>query len=153
MNTRNNDVEVEFEVLVPAGVGFTGRTVNGGVEASALAGPVVAHTVNGSIAVSTSGAAAATTVNGSITARIGRGPRDDRIGFSTVNGQITLELPDSVDADVRASTVNGTIESELPLTVQGSFGRRRIEGKLGRGGPGLELETVNGSIRLRRATI
>jgi len=153
MNTRNNDVEVEFEVLVPAGVGFTGRTVNGGVEANALAGPVVAHTVNGSIAVSTSGAAAATTVNGSITARIGRGPRDDRIGFSTVNGQITLELPDSVDADVRASTVNGTIESELPLTVQGSFGRRRIEGKLGRGGPGLELETVNGSIRLRRATI
>ena len=153
MNTRHNDVEVEFEVLVPAGVGFTGRTVNGGVEAYALAGPVEAHTVNGSIEVSTTGPAAASTVNGSITARMGSGPREDRIAFNTVNGQITLELPDSVDADVRASTVNGTIESELPLTVQGSFSRHRIEGRLGRGGPGLELETVNGSIRLRRATI
>ena len=153
MSTRRNDVEVEFEVLVPGGVGFTGRTVNGGVEGYVLAGPVEAHTVNGAVVVSTTGPAAATTVNGSITVRMGCGPRSDRLEFTTVNGQITIELPDSIDADVRASTVNGTIESELPLTVQGSFSRHRIEGRLGRGGPGLELETVNGSIRLRRATI
>src|SRR5207253_9443183 len=29
MNTRNNDTEVDFEVRVPRGVKFYGRTVNG----------------------------------------------------------------------------------------------------------------------------
>jgi hypothetical protein len=37
MNTHNNDVKVEFTVLVPQGVRFVGRSVNGDVEANSLA--------------------------------------------------------------------------------------------------------------------
>jgi hypothetical protein len=151
-HTHNNDVVVDFEVLVPAGVGFSGRTVNGSVEAESLDGPVEAHTVNGHVEVSTSKHAEASTVNGSITARLGSA-RADRLEFSTVNGSITLDLPEQVDAELHAATVNGAIETDFPITVLGSISRHRLEGTLGKGGMRLQLETVNGSIRLRKASI
>jgi len=35
-NIRNNDVRVDFTVRVPARVGFTGKTINGGIRATSL---------------------------------------------------------------------------------------------------------------------
>jgi DUF4097 and DUF4098 domain-containing protein YvlB len=68
-----------------------------------------------------------------------------------VNGSITLEIPDGVNADLDMRTVNGGVTSEdFPITIQGRIDRRRIEGKLGKGGPEIRLSTVNGSIRLRK---
>ena len=152
MNTHDNDVRVNFTVRVPAGVRFAGHTVNGEVDAANLSGDVEAHTVNGSIRVSTSGSAEASTVNGSITASVGRAQWTDALEFPTVNGGITLELPANVSTEVRASTVNGNIETDFPLTVTGRLGPRRVTGTIGSGGRRLALETVNGSIRLRKST-
>ena len=152
MNTHDNDVRVNFTVRVPAGVRFAGHTVNGEVDAANLSGDVEAHTVNGSIRVSTSGSAEASTVNGSITASVGRAQWTDALEFHTVNGGITLELPANVSTEVRASTVNGNIETDFPLTVTGRLGPRRVTGTIGSGGRRLALETVNGSIRLRKST-
>ena len=152
MNTHDNDVRVNFTVRVPAGVRFAGHTVNGEVDAANLSGDVEAHTVNGSIRVSTSGSAEASTVNGSITASVGRAQWTDALEFHTVNGGITLELPANVSTEVRASTVNGSIETDFPLTVTGRLGPRRVTGTIGSGGRRLALETVNGSIRLRKST-
>jgi DUF4097 and DUF4098 domain-containing protein YvlB len=67
-----------------------------------------------------------------------------------VNGGITIYLPSDFSAEVEAQTVNGDIETDFPLTVSGRFGMRRIRGTIGAGGRRIELETVNGSIRLRR---
>jgi hypothetical protein len=153
METRNNDVEVEFTVRVPAGVRFVGRTVNGAVEVESLTGDVVAHTVNGQIQLSTLGLATARTVNGSITASIGKADWKGTLDFSTVNGGITVELPPSVAAEVRARTTNGSITTDFPLQVQGRFTPRRIEGTIGDGGRELNLATVNGSIRLRKRSV
>ncbi len=152
MHTHNNDVVVDFEVLVPAGVGFTARTVNGSVEAESLAGPVKAHTVNGHVEVSTSRQAECSTVNGSITARLGDATGEG-LDFSTVNGSITLDLPGKMDADLHAATVNGAIETDFPIMVRGSISRHRLEGTIGKGGTRLQLETVNGSIRLHKTSI
>ena len=152
MSTRDNDVVVDFTVRVPSGVRFVGRTVNGAVEAANLASDVDANTVNGSIRVSTSGVAQAQTVNGSITASLGRANWSDALEFRTVNGGITLRLPTDLSAEVRAQTVNGEIETDFPLTVSGRMGPRRLRGTIGSGGRQLELETVNGSIRLRKST-
>ena len=57
-----------------------------------------------------------------------------------------------LDTEVRASTVNGEIESDYPLTISGKFGPRRLRGTIGAGGRILNLSTVNGEIRLRKAT-
>ncbi len=150
MNTNDNDVKVEFTVRVPAGVRFTGRTVNGGVDAERLGADVEAHTVNGKIVLSTAGAALAETVNGSISAVLGKGAWEGKRDFRTVNGSIDLALPADVSADLDASTVNGRIESDLPITVHGRFLRRSLHGTLGNGGGELKIGTVNGSITLRR---
>jgi hypothetical protein len=151
-NVRDNDVEVHFTVKVPAGVRFAGKTVNGEVDVANLAGDVDVATVNGSIRISTGGYADATTVNGSIVASMGRADWSDGLAFTTVNGGITLDLPASLSADVRASTVNGDILSDFPLTVTGRLGPRRVNGTIGAGGRELALRTVNGNIKLRKAS-
>ncbi|PYQ54237.1 MAG: hypothetical protein DMF78_06705 [Acidobacteria bacterium] len=150
MNTRNNDVKVEFSVRVPEGVRFVGRTVNGGVEAEGLAADAEVYSVNGTVTVTSSGLARAQTVNGSITAAMGRADWSGPLELKTVNGTITVELPASTSARVEASTVNGGIDTDFPLTVTGRFGPRHVSGTIGSGGRDLTLETVNGGIHIRR---
>jgi hypothetical protein len=156
-NTRDNDVEVHFTVRVPRGVGFRPETVNGDVQAADLEGDVEAETVNGSIQVSTTGRVQAETVNGSIRASGGRADWSGEAAFKTVNGSITLTLPSSTAVNIRAETVNGTIETDFPLTMTGGIKMnggqmRRLSGTIGGGGPNLEMETVNGSIHLRKSS-
>jgi hypothetical protein len=149
-STNDIDVEVNFTVHVPAGVDFMGHTVNGGIDVNSLSGNVDVRTVNGSIDVSTSGYAEANTVNGDIDAAIGNPNWDGMLEFETVNGSITVELPDGIAADVTASTVNGAIDTDFPLTVQGRFSHRRLSGSIGGGGERISLTTVNGSVSLLR---
>ncbi len=151
MNVKNNDVQVEFIVRVPAGVGFSGRTVNGDVDAHRIDGDVHAHTVNGGVDISATGLVQATTVNGSITVSMGRADWKGTLDFTTVNGSVTLELPDELNCDVSVSTVNGHISSDFPLTVDGRFSPRHIKGTIGKGGRSLVIKTVNGSVQLRRS--
>ena len=152
MNVRNNDVTVDFTVRVPAGVRFLGKTVNGEVEAAGLSSDVEANTVNGSIRISTAGYAEAQTVNGEIVASLGRATWSEALEFRTVNGGITLDLPAGLSTEVRAKTVNGDIQTDFPLMVTGRLGPRSVRGTIGSGGRRLALETVNGTIRLRKAS-
>jgi hypothetical protein len=153
-STDNNDVTVDFIIKLPAGIVFDGRTVNGDVDADNLGADASVSTVNGSVNVSAAGHVEASTVNGTIRASMGRADWTGEAQFSTVNGGITLTLPDGVSAEVRAETVNGDLETDFPLTVSGRFGPRRMRGTIGNGGGdrSLELTTVNGSIRIRKAT-
>jgi DUF4097 and DUF4098 domain-containing protein YvlB len=152
MNVKNNDVKVDFDVKVPAGVRFVGRTVNGGISAHGIEAEAEAQTVNGGIEIEALGLGRAETVNGGIAARIGHAEWEGTLKLKTVNGGIDVRLPSNVALDVKAATVNGNIETDFPLTVQGKIGRRRIQGSIGGGGPLLEMETVNGSIELKKAS-
>ncbi len=145
----NGDVNVDFTVSVPSGVRFVGRTVNGLVEAKSLDADTEAHTVNGDVVLSTTGAAQGETVNGSITATVGK--IGSHLKFSTVNGTISLEVPRSASARIRARTQNGPIRTEFPLSVRGQFPAQHVDGVIGCGGPELQIATVNGSISLRRS--
>jgi hypothetical protein len=149
-NTSRNDVQVDFTVRVPARVRFAGHTVNGGIDADGLRADVRASTVNGDVEVRTSGFAEASTVNGDITCRLGRSSFEDDVEFETVNGSITIEMPEGLNADFSASTVNGSIDSDFPILVTGKVSRRSMRGAIGDGGPELRVSTVNGSIRLRK---
>ena len=149
LSSRDNDVSVSFTVQVPAGVRLVATTVNGGIEAGGIGADVAATTVNGDVKVSTSGLARATTVNGSIQASMGRADWDGALSFNTVNGSITVSLPDGVSTDVSASTVNGSMNTDFPLTVKGTFSMKNMHGTIGSGGRELEMATVNGSIHLK----
>ena len=151
-SNEDNDVTVDFEVRIPAGVRFRGQTVNGEMSATGLKADVKASTVNGSVNVTTTGLAEASTVNGSLYVEMGRADWTDELDFSTVNGGITLILPAQLNTEIRASTVNGDLVTDYPLTVSGRFGPRRMRGTIGSGGRSLSLSTVNGEIKLRKAT-
>jgi hypothetical protein len=150
--TRNNDVEVDFDVKVPAGVKFVGRSVNGSVDVESLSSDAEAYTVNGDVRVTATGVVEANTVNGSIVATMGRGDWSDGLAFETVNGSVTLTMPQDLSADLEMETVNGSIESDFPITVTGKVNPQQLRGRVGQGGRDLDIKTVNGSIRLRRRT-
>ena len=144
----SGDVNVDFTVSVPSGVRFIGRTVNGLVEATSLDADAEAHTVNGNVVLSTTGSAQGETVNGSIKASLGK--ISSPLKFSTVNGEISVEMPHTASAKIHAKTMNGPIRSDFPLTMHGAFPASRADGVIGCGGPELKIATVNGSISLRR---
>ena len=134
-HTNNNDVEVDFIVRVPQGVRLSAKTINGGIETGLIGSDVEANTVNGSI-----------------NATLGSANWSGELEFKTINGEIVLDLPPDTSTDVRAETLNGDISTDFPMTVQGRISRRRLNGTIGSGGRSIELKTINGSIRLRRAS-
>jgi hypothetical protein len=150
MNVRDNDVTVEFTVRVPAGVRFTGRTVNGDVTADGLSAPVSVRTVNGDVEFSTSSYGDAQTVNGSIRGNFGNTSWSETVSFKTVNGSVTVALPADASTDVKVTTVNGGISTAFPISVSGKVDPRRLNGTIGAGGRAIEIETVNGSVTLRK---
>ncbi|MBL8230216.1 MAG: DUF4097 family beta strand repeat protein [Bryobacterales bacterium] len=150
MNVRDNDVVVDFEVLVPADVKLVAKTVNGAVEVGGVTADIVATTVNGKVEVSGSRNVEATTVNGGVTASMGATTWTGEHKFTTVNGSINVELPESASTEIHASTVNGSIHSDLPLIIKGKISSRSLDATIGEGGRSLKLTTVNGSIHLSR---
>jgi DUF4097 and DUF4098 domain-containing protein YvlB len=148
MNVRDNDVTVAFTVRVPAGVRFIGRNVNGGVSANSLGGPVSARTVNGDVTFSTTSYGDASTVNGSIQGVMGSTQWTEPLKFRSVNGSISLSLPPDASTDLNVSTVNGDISTDFPITIGGRINPKRLTGTIGAGGRALDIETVNGGVKL-----
>jgi DUF4097 and DUF4098 domain-containing protein YvlB len=165
-----NRVNVNFTVRVPRNVRVRAASVNGAVsvrdvgsevhastvngscDVSNALGPVRASTVNGGVDVTTAnGPVTATTVNGDVDARMTALSGNDDMRFSTVNGSITIMVPNGFDANVRFDTVHGSIGSDFPVTLSGRFGPRHASGVIGSGGRDLHASTVNGSIDLRKS--
>lgn len=149
---RENDTSVEFTVKLPAGVRLGVSTVNGAVRVDGATSEVHASTVNGRVsAISSGGPVNASTVNGDIDVRMRELGTGD-LEYSTVNGSIEIEVPANLDADVDMRTVNGSLSADFPITLQGRVNPRRIRATIGKGGRRLRLETVNGSVELRKGT-
>ncbi|HLJ45186.1 MAG TPA: hypothetical protein VKU01_04225 [Bryobacteraceae bacterium] len=147
---ENSDINVDFIVRVPPGVRFSAWTVEGSVGAEHLSADVEAHTVTGKIDISTAGMASASAINGSIHAILtGAVWRDSRT-FSTVNGNVELELQPGINANVHATTSGGRIDSDLPIALHGPAKRGWFHATIGKGGPQLKVSTVNGAIHLRQ---
>ena len=149
---RDNDTSVEFTVKLPAGVRLGVSTVNGGVTVSGATSEVNASTVNGRVSATSSGGPVnASTVNGDIDVRMRELGTGD-LEFSTVNGSIEIEVPANLDADLDMRTVNGSLSADFPITVTGRVNPRRMRATIGKGGRRLRLETVNGSVELRKTS-
>ena len=149
---RNIRVSVDFEVRVPAGVTFEGRTVSGDVEARGLRSDVEARTVSGDVDVSTTGVARGGTVSGSVD--IEMGSLDwRRLEFSTVSGDITVSFPAELDADIEFESLSGDFDSDFPVAIESRRKRfigSELSGTIGDGGRRLSFHTVSGDVELRR---
>lgn len=148
MSVQDNDVEVNFVVLLPAGVVLRGNTINGSVTADDLLSNAFVSTVNGDLRVTTTQLARASTVNGSVTAAVGLVTWDRDLTFSSVNGNVDVEVPAGTNAVVHLTTANGNLSSEFSEVVQVSTGV--WQGTLGSGGRELTVASVNGDVQLLR---
>jgi hypothetical protein len=150
---RRADANITFTSRVPQGVKVEANTVNGSVNIRDAGGEVLANTVNGSVKTSTSvGPVRIRTVNGSIHASIDSLPSGSGdVSLKTVNGSVTAELPGSLNANVDLSTVNGRFVSDFPATVTGKIDPRHLRATIGTGGRQLKIETVNGSVSLKKS--
>ena len=135
--------------------GSTGRvtasTGNGRLTISDAHGEVEASTGSGDIHVVTSvGPVSANTGNGDIDVSIARLDGRPDMSFTTGNGQVSLELPDGFEAEVRASTGNGDVTSDFPIRTSGRLEHSRLRGTIGSGGGRLVINSGNGDVEIRR---
>jgi beta-lactamase regulating signal transducer with metallopeptidase domain len=152
-NTRANDVEVEFLVKVPRGVGFTAATALGNVSTGLLSGPIRAETAAGEVDLATTSWAAGSSSAGNVTARIGRAAWDGTLHLSSASGKITVILPPSVDVDVVAESGTGHIRTDFPEVAWARRGHvgSRASARLGAGGRRLVLRSHTGDVRILRS--
>ena len=149
----SNSGSVKYEVIVPEGTNLESvETVNGSVNISGVSGKVVAESVNGDLDVSDlAGDVGLSTVNGSIEAEFSKLEDQQRVKMETVNGRVTINLPEDANVDINADTLNGGINAkDFGLKTDKGFVGSDLNGKIGDGGARLNIDTVNGSIKIRR---
>ncbi len=146
---NHNDTAVDFDVTVPHGIVLQANSVNGSVDA-VNDGPADANTVNGSVRVEGRDVRSATSVNGSVSVRVlDRGT--GRLYAQTVNGSIDVSLPPGSGASLVAKTLTGSINADGFNVERPRYGPgAHASGTVGDGSRQLSLETVNGSITVRR---
>ena len=148
---HHDAVRIDFTLTVPRGVRIdTVELVNGDLSLHAIDGGVEASSVNGDVSgEALGGAVELSAVNGEVSLVASGEP--DSIDLSSVNGGVSLVLPAKIDARIEASTVHGSIHSVDGLDVDtSSFVGSSLKGTIGKGGMKIELDTVNGSIEIRR---
>jgi DUF4097 and DUF4098 domain-containing protein YvlB len=168
---RQARVEVDFEIKVPEGVVLDEvETVNGGVEVTGRYGHAEVGTTNGSVRVGdASGGFRIGTTNGGITVsryegrleaetangdiRLEQVSFKDGVSAETTNGSISVSIasPETLNAYLEAATTNGHIIIDFPVTLRNlTKSKRRVEARIGQGGPEIFLHTINGSIKLTK---
>ena len=161
------DVRVDLVAAVPPGTRIRLCTINGdAIVATGDFDDFDVSNVNGRIELSgVRGAGRASTVNGPVHVTFAAVPRDAS-EFKSVNGDIQVTFPRDLAADLRLKTMHGELLTDfdveaLPVqaeatrsaTSQGRFvykaaGTTRV--RVGRGGPDLSFETLNGDVRILR---
>ena len=148
---HNQTGSVDFVVHVPKGTEIDSvEFVNGDVEITGVEGDVEASSVNGEVSGrKLGGDVALSTVNG----EVGLVATSDisSIRLNSVNGGITLWLPKKFDARIEAGTLHGDITAIDGMDVDATkFVGSSMRATLGKGTLKVDLNTVNGSIQIRR---
>ncbi len=141
-------------------------TGSGSIRASKIAGAFEGHTGSGHITLSQaaqgdvrvetgSGSMDLDNVRGGLRAEAGSGSIK-AAGEATASwyvqtgsGSIDLRLPPQAGFELYAHTGSGRISTERQITMQGSLNRHELRGKVGNGGPSLEVRTGSGNITIQ----
>lgn len=152
----NNSGQVTYTLAVPASANLdTISTINGDVDVEGVFGTVNAESINGDLDLKgLLSDANLETTNGRIKASFDRMGGTQRVSADTVNGQITIMLPGNASARVSAETLNGGIDAgDFGLEAEkGGFVGKDLNGAIGGGEARIDLDTVNGGIRIKKSS-
>lgn len=110
---------------------------SGDVEVSTGSGGVEVNGVNGGVRIGTG--------SGNISAK---GSPAGNWRLHTGSGDLTVELPQQTSFELYAHTSSGSIDSQFQITMQGTITPRDLHGKVGNGGPLVDLRTSSGTIHI-----
>ena len=71
--------------------------------------------------------------------------------LETGDGNVSLEIPNELSADVSLHTSDGHIDLDMPIVTEGKIRQNEVHGKLNGGGSLLTIRTGDGSIHLRKS--
>lgn len=156
-------VMFNIEVEAPPDTEIVLKNLNSPIEVKKMAGDYDIHALNGGIEVrDASGSGTISTLNGPVKVWYTRNPQRET-HYKTLNGSIEVHFASSPDADMQFHRLNGEIYTDfdvtaLPMKTVGAEQRngkfvyrtdgRSVAGRAGKGGPELDFDTLNGSIRL-----
>ncbi|SDX38019.1 DUF4097 family beta strand repeat-containing protein [Hymenobacter psychrophilus] len=148
----NGSVEgwaVSYEVLVPAQTDLTLTAVNGALELENVRGQLHLTTTNGPLTLrGVAGDVRAHTTNGRIDLSLsGDAWTGPGLDVSTVNGDISWQLPPEYAATLLARTTRGRVEAALN-TKRLNLLPHNLAATLGKGGAQLKVSTVNGNVQV-----
>jgi len=147
-----NNVSMNLEIAVPSNLQVSANSVSGDIAMTGATGDVRANTVSGDVRLDRLRASSVTanSVSGDVEVSIQEFTGRGDLVFHSVSGDITLDLPRQLDADLSMTTVSGGINSDYALTLgNGRTDRRNIEARIGNGGRRLDFSTVSGDVKLR----
>lgn len=150
--SRSTSGQVRYEIILPDSTELDSvETVNGDVTISGVSGNVTAESVNGDLDISDLvGDVSLSTVNGSVNAAFAKCEGEQSVKTETVNGRVTITLPENSDVQITADTLNGGINGrDFGLKTDKGFVGSDLNGKIGSGSARLNIDTVNGSIKIR----
>jgi len=139
---------------------------SGSISASGIAGGLIASSGSGSIHLEQtapgnaeihtgSGEIEVTGANGGVVAQTGsggvsvEGTPAGEWRLRSGSGDLNVKLPPQASFNLVAHTGSGSIDSSREIAVQGKISPRDLQGKVGGGGPVVELSTSSGSIQIR----
>ncbi|MGH9742741.1 MAG: DUF4097 family beta strand repeat-containing protein, partial [Candidatus Acidiferrum sp.] len=165
-HSRDDDgyrVKMDFVVHVPRDMDIKVKTVNEGrVVVRDTNGSFLVRNVNGDIEMdNVSGSGTARTVNGPVIVSFRQNPKENS-DFKTINGNVELKFEPDLSADFRLKTFNGGVYSDFPVTAmpvhameqEHKGGKviyrsdRYAEVRVKSGGPQIQVENLNGDIRI-----
>ena len=148
-----DDVSIDIVVRMPKGMTVSANSVSGDVSVTGAEGAVRAGSVSGNVEMLRLRATSvrASSVSGDVLVTIDALTGDGDLRFTSVSGNVTAELPKTIDADVTMRSVSGSLDTEFPLTLNGRMNRNSLDARIGKGGRELRVTTVSGDVRLRAA--
>ncbi len=141
-------MNLDYQVKVPPGLNVVIKSEFANVKLTRVHGRFDVSVTNGRISgEAVSGALQAQTVNGQVIMEMA--DVTDDIKITTVNGALMLGLPPTANAAIEASAINGVVIvfENLPVKAQ-TKERQRLSGRLGAGGPRVDLQSTNGNVRI-----
>jgi DUF4097 and DUF4098 domain-containing protein YvlB len=144
---------VEYKLTVPRDVEIDSiETVNSDVAIEGVSGAISAESVNGKLQLTgASDNVSADTVNGTIDVEFLQLGSGQRVSADAVNGRIVLRLPADASARVAAETLNGSIDADdFGLQPDDGMVGNSLEGQIGGGDARVAIDTVNGSIVIKK---
>jgi DUF4097 and DUF4098 domain-containing protein YvlB len=125
---------------------------NADLSANDVVGPLLLSTGNRNISLDRiAGAVSVTNRNGSV--NVTSAPPLGNITIQNRSGSVNITVPDHSNFAVDASTTNGDLDNDFSIPIQGTDTHKTLTGTVGKGGAVLRINTSQGDISLKKASV